>query len=308
MKNIFKASLGIIALTIMLSACKQKEYSFGDLTPPTNLVITTQIAGVSSTLPNGDGSGMVNITVTADNSLAYNINYDANTGSAVEYVPTGIVSHNYTTLGTNTYRIVAVVYGKGGTSSTITKDITVRFDYNPDPAIIANLTGGTSKTWKVDKSVSGHFGVGPWSGSYSPDWWSAGVNDKVACCNCFYTTTFKFTKSGNNYTLQVTSPDGAFTKTGALAGGLPGIPASGGEACYAYAGGTSSFSFVPASSGTTSANSTLTDIVLSGANTYIGYGAVQKDFEILSLSATNMYLRVRGTETGNAWYIKMIPV
>jgi hypothetical protein len=150
--------------------------------------------------------------------------------------------------------------------------------------------------------------VGPWSStSVTPEWWSAAINEKVGCCNCFYTATFTFTKvSASSYTLTVATPDGAFTKTGALAGGLPGIPSSGGEACYSYAGGTSSFSFVPSSSGISPATpSTKTAISLNGTNTFIGYGAVLKEYEILSITATSLYLRVQGTETGNAWYIKL---
>jgi hypothetical protein len=160
----------------------------------------------------------------------------------------------------------------------------------------------------VDKSVASHFGVGPWSTtSVTPEWWSAAPNEKVACCNCFYTATYRFAKdAAGNYSLTVATPDGAFTKTGALAGGLPGIPASGGEACYSYGGGTSSFSFVPSSSGiAASAPSTKTAILLGGTNTFIGYGAVLKEYEIMSISATTLKLRVQGTETGNAWYLTL---
>jgi hypothetical protein len=306
MKNKFKAFLAIGALLIFYSSCQKNSYSLGDLTAPTNLAITTAIVGQTTANPNGDGSGDVKITVTADNALAYKVDYDASTPVDLVYLPTGSITKKFSTLGTNTFRITAIAYGKGGTSTSVTKDITVRFDYTPDPAIVTNLTGGTSKSWVVDKSVPGHLGVGPWSGSSIPEWWAAGVNEKVACCNCFYTATFKFTKAtGNAYTLQVTSPDGAFTKTGALAGGLPGIPGSGDEGCYSYGGGTSNFAFLPATSGIAASASTQTVISLAGNNTYIGYGAVQKDYEILSLTATAMYLRVRGTETGNAWYIKL---
>ena len=105
--------------------------------------------------------------------------------------------------------------------------------------------------------------------------------------------------------MQVTNPDGAFTKTGSLTT-LPGIPASGDEGCYSYNGGTSSFSFVPSSTGIAAATpSTQTSILLAGTDTYIGYGAVQKEYEILVLTETYMYLRVQGTETGNAWYLKL---
>ncbi|MBK7475337.1 MAG: hypothetical protein IPI11_04700 [Haliscomenobacter sp.] len=294
---------------LAFSGCEQEEYSLGDLTPPSNIEITVQIVGVSTATPNGDGSGDVNFTIKATGALAYKIDFDASDGISLVHLTTGKASRKYTKLGTNKYTVTAVVYGKGGTSSTATKEITVQSNFTPDASIINNLTGGTSKTWIVDKTVAGHFGVGPWEdGTPSPIWWAAGVNEKVACCNCFYTTTFTFAKTASGYSLTVVSPDGVFTKTGALADGLPGVPDGGDEGCYPYAGGTGAFSFVPSSTGVSpSAPSTKTAIQLSGVNTYIGYGSLQKELEIMVLSSDYMYLRAQGTETGNAWYLKMVP-
>jgi hypothetical protein len=314
MKKILIYFLGIFLVLILIYRCADKNYSMGDLAAPTNLVINTEIVGATTASPDGDGSGDVKITLTADNALSYKVDYDANTPLDLVYLPTGSITKKYTTLGTNTYKIAAVAYGKGGTATTITKDVTVRSDFTVDPTIATNLTGGTSKTWVVDPSMPGQLGVGPWDNtSVSPSWWAAAINEKAACCNCFYTTTFKFSKDAatNTYSLQVTNPDGAFTKTGSLTT-LPGIPASGDEGCYSYSGGTSSFTFGPASSGVpalptsvTNSPSTQTSILLAGVNTYIGYGAVQKEYEILVISETYLYLRVQGTETGNAWYLKL---
>lgn len=310
MKRIFRYLLGVFVLIVAHYSCADKNYTMGVLTAPSNLVINAEIVGATTAKPNGDGSGDVKISITATDALSYKVDYDANTPLDLVYLPTGAVTKKYTSLGVNTYKITAVAYGKGGTSTSATKDVTVRSDFNPDPAIVANLTGGTSKTWVVDKSVAGHFGVGPWSGSVKPEWWAASVNEKVACCNCFYTTTFKFAKDAatGNYSLQVTNPDGAFTKTGSLAS-IPGIPGSGDEGCYSYTGGTAAFSFAPASTGiAASTPSTQTSILLGGTTTYIGYGSLQKEYEILTINATSMYLRVQGTETGNAWYIKLKPL
>jgi hypothetical protein len=306
MKKYFYSLTVLLLSLAVLNGCKQKDYALGDLAAPTNLTINTVIVGQDATHPNGDGSGDVKITITADNALSYKVDYDANTPVDLVFLPTGAVTKKYTNLGLNTYRITAVAYGKGGTSSTVTKDIQVRSDFTPNPAIVTNLTNDASKSWVVDKSVPGHFGVGPWSGSVTPEWWSAGINEKVGCCNCFYTATFTFTKiASNSYSLQVATPDGAFTKTGSLTT-LPGIPASGAEACYGYGGGTNSFSFIPASTGiAASTPSTQTSILLAGNNTFIGYGALQKEYEILVITPTYMYLRIQGTETGNAWYLKL---
>ncbi|MDI9363311.1 MAG: hypothetical protein QM541_00065 [Flavobacterium sp.] len=309
MKNNLKSIIASFIALLVFGGCAKKDYKMGDLVAPTNLTINTVIVGQDATHPNGDGSGDVQIALSANNALAYKIDYGTSNTVSLVNLPSGISTKKYTNLGLNTYRITAVAYGVGGTSSTVTKDVQVRSDFTPDAAIVTNLTGGASKTWVVDKSVAGHLGVGPWSTtSVTPEWWAAAPNEKVACCNCFYTATFTFSKvaSSGTYTLAVATPDGAFTKTGNLAGGLPGIPASGGEACYNYAGGTSNFTFAPSGSGIAATTpSTKTAILLSGSNTFIGYGALLKEYEILSISATAMYLRVQGTETGNAWYLKL---
>lgn len=311
MKSLVKYLAGIFIILVASYSCNDNKYSLGDLTAPTNLTIAADIAGANDANPTGDGSGDVTFTITATNAISYKIDYDASTPLDPVSIPSGVVTKKYTNLGVNTYLVTVVAYGRGATSTTLTKEITVRSDFTVDPQIASDLTGGSSKTWIVDKSVPGHFGVGPWSpGSVTPEWWSAGVNEKVACCNCFYTTQFTFAvdAASKTYSLQVDPQDGSvFTKTGSLTT-LPGIPASGDEGCYSYSGGMSAFSFIPPSSGIAASATTGTGILLAGNNTFIGYGAVQKEYEILSIDESHLYLRVQGTETGNAWYIKLIPV
>ncbi|MFV5690141.1 hypothetical protein ACM55M_16105 [Flavobacterium sp. ZT3R25] len=317
MKTNIKFIFGVfLVLLLILSSCTQEDYTLGDLTAPSNIVVNTQVVGQDATHPNGDGSGSVKIVITGDNALSYKIDYDASTAVDLVNLPNGTVTKKYTALGINTYRITVVAYGKGGSSTNVTKEVTVRSDFNVAPAIVTALTNDASKKWVVDKSVAGQLGVGPWNvDSINPEWWAAGVNEKVATANGFYTATFTFAKVAGTgtYSLQVATPDGAFTKTGSLTT-LPGIPASGDEGCYPYAGGTSTFSFIPASSGApavaskpANSPSTQTSILLSGVNTFIGYGALQKEYEILVVTSTYLYIRVQGTETGNAWYLKLKP-
>lgn len=302
-------------MSLAIIACKEEDYTMGDLTQPSNLVITTTVVGQNTTNPYGDGSGVVKIKVKADNASSYKIGYsevdNLNSSPTFELVNSEIITKKFNTQGDVKYRITVIANGKGGTSTVGTKEIIVKSVYNVDPVIVTKLTNNASKTWKVDQSVAGHFGVGPWSSSsVSPEWWSANPNEKVGCCNCFYTARFTFKKEGtNSYSIQVATPDGAFTKTGSLTN-LPGIPGSGAEGCYSYSGGTGSFSFMEASSGilsTSTSPTTKTSIQLSSPSTFIGYGALQKEYEILVIDTNYMYLRVQGTETGNAWYIKLIP-
>jgi len=312
MKNTFKCiSLFILAASLFTS-CQNDDYSLGDLKAPSNIVINTEVIGQDSANPNGDGSGQVKITVTADDVMTYKVAYnditDLSGNLSFSTISGGVTTKKFTTPGLNTYRITVVAYGKGGTSSTATKEVQVISLFSPDPSIVTYLTNDASKTWVVDKSVPGHFGVGPWEGEVTPIWWSAAINEKEACCPCFYTATFTFTKvSPTSYTIQSATPGGAFTKTGSLAS-IPGIPASGDEGCYSYGGGTGAFSFIQSSSGiSASAPSTQTSILLGGSDTFIGYGALQKEYEIMVIDANYMYLRVQGTETGNAWYLKLKP-
>ncbi len=309
MKRYIKFCSALIALMLIVFSCDKQDYSMGALVAPSEVTINTAIVGQDATHPDGDGSGDVIIELTGKNVLSYKIDYSATDGIALEFLPTGKTTRKYTSIGTNAYRITVVAYGPGATATTVTKDIQVRSDFTPDASIVSDLTGTGSKVWRVNKDIPAHFGVGPWNTtSVTPEWWAAGVNEKVGCCNCFYTATFTFTKNAasGTFSLEVKSPDGAFTKTGALAGGLPGIPATGDEQCYPYAGGTSAFSFVPSGSGIGAGTpSTKTAILLGGNNTYIGYGALLKEYEILSISETELYLRAQGTETGNAWYLKL---
>lgn len=293
--------------TLFFGSCKKQEYHMGALTAPSDVTISAKIIGQDATHPDGDGSGDVQFTLSGKNVLSFTIDYNSADGIDLQHVDKSVFTNKYTSIGVHQYTVTVVAYGPGATSTVATQEIQVRSDFTPAPEIVNDLTGNGSKTWKVNKDVAGHFGVGPWSAtSVTPEWWSAAVNEKVNCCNCFYTASFTFTKTSDGFTLTTSTPDGAFTKTGDLAGGLPGIPASGAEACYSYGGGSSAFSFVPSSSGiAASTPSTKTAILLSGNTTFIGYGALKKEYEILTISATDMYLRVQGTETGNAWYLKL---
>lgn len=310
-KLILKITSLFLLVSLIILSCKEEEYSLGELTAPQNLTITTEVVGQSSAEPNGDGSGMVNITPHADNATSYKIAFSEVSNLSAEpdfqLVDSETVSHKFTTLGAITYRITVVAYGAGGTSTTATQDVTVLSVFNPDPMIVTSLTGDASKTWKIQNDVAGHFGVGPWDDtSTTPAWWSAAPNEK-ASSPCFYNARFTFTKiSDTSYSIESSTPDGVFTKTGALST-LPGIPASGAEDCYAYGGGTSAFSFVGSSSGVSSDASTKTSILLAGNTTFIAYGSLLKEYEILEINENYVHLRAQGTETGNAWYIKLVP-
>jgi hypothetical protein len=311
MKTNLKYIIGIF-FALLISSCSKEDYNLGDLTAPSNIVIETEILGQSVANPNGDGSGKVNITLTGDNTLAFKISYCNVSKNILEsdfalIVGGKATTKKFTDTGEFIYRISVIAYGKAGTSTNLTKDITVRSDFSVPETIITSLTNNANKSWVVDKSVAGHFGVGPWVGSATPEWWAAAIDEKVACCNCFYTAKYTFTKLANGtYTVQVISPDGVFTKTGSLTA-IPGIPATGAEGCYSFGGSTKAMSFSPAVSGIVASASTQIKFVVAGIDGFVGYGSCQNTYEILEINNNYMYLRARGWETGNAWYLKFKP-
>lgn len=71
-KNINSLLLALLML-VTINGCSEKEYAMGDLTAPTDLVITTEVVGQNAANPNGDGSGDVKITVSAKNALSYKV-------------------------------------------------------------------------------------------------------------------------------------------------------------------------------------------------------------------------------------------
>jgi hypothetical protein len=87
---------------------------------PSNIVINTQIVGQSATNPNGDGTGVVNFTISATNATSYKILV----GSEIINSTTGVFSYTFNDLGTNSYTIIASAYN-GENFISINKTIVV---------------------------------------------------------------------------------------------------------------------------------------------------------------------------------------
>jgi hypothetical protein len=319
MKTNLKYISGVfLALLLVLTGCSKEDYKLGDIVTPTSVKLNVEIVGTSTAKPDGDGSGKVKVTVLGDNVLTYQVDY-----GAIGQKPTRVVLNNgvgeftYKATKTDVYdlTITAFAYGKGGAGSNLIKNIKLKID----SPIVEYLTNNDSKSWVVDKDIDGHFGVGPFNiGSVRLEWYAAKANEKKDF-PCFYTNSFKFTKLANGtFTLEVISPSkSVFAKTGANneLSTIPGLPKGDNkEQCYDYLGGISAFTLGAATSGipATSSNkdnsgSTQVSIILAGLNTFIGYGSVAKEYEILDITANSLYLRVQGTETGNAWYLRLKP-
>ena len=78
-----------------------------------NLTVSINIVGTDTANPNGDGSGVVNISATATNAVNYGFKF----GSEAEQQNTsGTIQQIFTDEGTNTYIVTVKAYGVGGDS------------------------------------------------------------------------------------------------------------------------------------------------------------------------------------------------
>ncbi|MBV1888109.1 MAG: glycoside hydrolase family 16 protein [Urechidicola sp.] len=190
MKNIkylFQALFVISAL--ILTACEEEKYEFGDINAPSNLLVSAEIVGADIDNPFGDGSGTVHFTATSDNVITYKYVYDGNEVIA----PSGTTTINFSNTGIHTYAVTAIAVGTGGVTSSSTIEVEVWADYSPPADLLDMLTGGSERTWRIKAEGAGHFGVGPADG-FEPIWWSAAPFDKVGV-GC-YDDTFIFNIDG----------------------------------------------------------------------------------------------------------------
>lgn len=160
---------------ILLISCQDDEPTFGDITAPTNIIVTAEIVGQDTTNPYGDGSGVVNFTATADNAITYKFV----SGATEKVAPSGTTSFNFSNLGINTYDVVVLAFGTGGTSTSTTISVEVLATYAPPADLLEKLVGDGSKTWRIKSEASNHFGLGPVGGTVPCEWYGAGPEEKA---------------------------------------------------------------------------------------------------------------------------------
>ncbi|MEQ6124325.1 glucan endo-1,3-beta-D-glucosidase [Pseudotenacibaculum sp. MALMAid0570] len=172
----FKYIIGLILLTsIVLVGCQDEDQEFGDIIAPSNIQITAVIEGADAANPNGDGSGVVHFTATANNAVSYTFVYNGSETSA----PSGRHTYNFAILGLNTYTVTVVASGTAGVTSSASIQVEVLSTYSPPADLTDKLHGGTSKTWRIKSEKPGHFGLGPVGGTVPTEWYGAGIDEKA---------------------------------------------------------------------------------------------------------------------------------
>ena len=174
MKNL--KYLSFLTIFLLFSACEEDNYEFGPITSPTNLQVNVEIVGSSSENPNGDGTGVVYFTASAENAISYEFIID---GESVAVTTSGILEHTFYTVGVNYYEVIVIASGTAGNSTSTALSVEVLATYEPPADLVEVLTGGSSKTWRVKSDVQNHFGLGPPGGLIPCEWYGAGPEEKT---------------------------------------------------------------------------------------------------------------------------------
>lgn len=140
---------------------------------PENLQVMVEISGATNENPEGDGSGMVTFTATADNTASYRIVYDDEQTTMNNGVHTLVFDER----GTQSYtvRVIAIGTGNGSVSEEVTVEVLRKYEIPAD--LLTLLTNNSSQKWRIRSEVAGHMGVGPASSS-SPEYWAAQAFEK----------------------------------------------------------------------------------------------------------------------------------
>tara|TARA_R110002167_G_scaffold63841_5_gene180558 strand:+ start:284 stop:1900 length:1617 start_codon:yes stop_codon:yes gene_type:complete len=172
-----KNLIGLITI-LFLASCSSDSSATNDnnvdnTIVPTNLQVSTAIVGADSSNPYGDGSGIVQITATADNAITYQF---VNNG-VISAAPTGTKTYTFLNSGNKVYSITAIAISSDNKSISETVDIEVYYNYTPSVELISILTDNASKEWRIKFESSGHFGFGD-ANSTTPNLWSANPYEK----------------------------------------------------------------------------------------------------------------------------------
>lgn len=281
-----------LLMAVIFSGCTEENYVLGDLKTPSNLVIATEIVGKNASNPNGDGSGIVNFTATANDVLSYKFIYNGAETLSVG----GKMSYAFGTTGTFKYDVTVVAYGAGGLSSSKTVEVEVKVVYAPPADLLTMLTSDSSRTWRIKSEAVGHFGVGP-ADSDTSIWWSAPPLAKDG--KGAYDDKFVFNVNG---AFTHTTNGTAYGQKGPMTadlGGDKGLTANadGEFENYPLANYTEAW--------TLSAPGGKETLTFSSKGYHGFYVGGNHSYTILSRTANEMHLRTVGAD-GNGWFVILI--
>ena len=291
MKKISLLGLSLVVV-FGLSNCEEETFTLGDGPREVDAAFTFE--------PSSENANIINFTA---NNPELNAKWDFGNGTKGD-------GPNATAIYPNkgTYTVSLTVLNSGGSASS-TQEITIAEDDLSllNSPLFTMLTGGIDgpgfKTWVMDSTKKGHFGVGPNPSSGQgdvPEYFSAdplikkGVgmyDDKFV----FKLGGFKFDQITNGNVYVNLNDDGS-----------PGAEAdfSGG---YENQGDfTASFEDQIGEQWTIKENEEDTTLTVSG-NSFIGFYCGTRTYKILKLTENELSLRVVDAYNPLAWYFRFVP-
>tara|TARA_Y100001933_G_C18892055_1_gene518713 strand:+ start:93 stop:962 length:870 start_codon:yes stop_codon:yes gene_type:complete len=281
---LFITSISVL-LAIVISACRKENPQLGSPPKETDAVFTYAPSDTNNNV----------IIFTATNPDIINM-WDFGNGLTGEGA---VVSSIYPNAGN--YTVNLSVFNSGG-SKTSSQEIIIE---QTDPGLLDNpiytmLTGGINgpgfKSWYIDSTTAGHFGVGPDPVSalgYTPEWWSAPEMAKPGCG--MYDDRFVFYLNDYRFDM-ITNGDVYVHNT--IADQYPGSFENLADFTAPYNNQLNeSWSVIEGSD---------TTLTVSG-NSFIGFGTGVNTYKIIELTENSMYLAF-GHHTGELmWYLRLRP-
>lgn len=282
-------------LCLALMACQDDDQQFGEIITPSNLTLDIEIAGADSQNPNGDGTGVVNFSASANNAITYKYFFGDNTEVTDS---DGSVEKTYNLTGVNDYTVIVVASGTGGVSSSISVEISVRSDFE-DLETQNFLTGGegSSKTWFVARGENAHLGVGPLD-SATPDFFAASPNQLA---DCFYNDQITLGLVDGDITFNHDNAGVTFFNAAFLS-----VGGGGGDSDQCLPFNTSGDKFVSLSAADSivpenQTTGTAMNITDSG---FMSYFIGTSTYEVLEITEDFLSLRAISGNNDLAWYLK----
>ena len=327
MKKNINIYIALFSVLTIFYSCQENEYEVGNIIAPSNVTITANVIGADANNPNGDGSGFVEFTASADNVINYQFDF-GNGKKTVE--PSGVVTFRYTDVGVNTYSVIVNATGTGGLGSSTTLEVTVfssfsdveaeslltgadtKTDADGNLALDFDTTTAFSKKWYWQADVAGFVSLGPVTDDYGNGefaygaWWpgpDAWADDR----RCFFESNeFVFSRTENEFTFEQTV--GPAYVPGTYAGTL-GV---GGDQCHDDTVATTMFgvknvSVLPSESKAALEGSyngapyRQTSFEISDGG-FMGWFAGASTYDIISVTNDVLIVRVIEDGGGFAWY------
>lgn len=113
MNSMKRISQIVIAFIIFISCSSNANETEIETSKPSNVIITSEVIGLSSSNPNGDGSGVVNFTINANNASYYKVLINNETLELTE----NTFNYTFTKNGVNEYSVIVSAYNSNGFTS-----------------------------------------------------------------------------------------------------------------------------------------------------------------------------------------------